>query len=74
VSEKIVTTYWAKPIPDRRFDWSATSENYDASWEGEETGWWGSHPIGYGATEEEAIADYKAQMEDRKEIATPEGG
>ena len=64
MSEKIKTTYDPKPIPVRYYDWSATSDNYEASWEGEEDGWKGSHPIGYGATEEEAVADYKMQLDE----------
>jgi hypothetical protein len=59
---KIITDYWLKPIPDRRFDWSATTENYEAWVEDGE--WTSTHPIGYGRTEEEAIADLKEQMED----------
>ncbi len=39
---KIVTDYWAKPIPQRQFDWVA---HYD-----DEEG-----PHAYGATEQEAI-------------------
>jgi hypothetical protein len=62
MSDKIVTDYWAKPIPDRRFDWSATSDNYDA--ELVDGVWHGSHPIGYGATEAEAIAEYQSLVED----------
>jgi hypothetical protein len=42
----IVTTHSPKPIPDRRFDWEAASYNYDIG-----------DPIGFGATESEAIAD-----------------
>ena len=48
--EKIVTYYWAKPIPDRRFDWEAVFDNYDGAED--------SHcPIGFGLTEQAAIAD-----------------
>lgn len=43
---KIITDYWAKPIPLRQFDWSAVRDNYEPPM-----------PIGYGATEEAAIAD-----------------
>ena len=43
---KIITRYWAKPIPLRQFDWEAVTDNYDLG-----------SPIGYGATEQEAIAD-----------------
>jgi hypothetical protein len=49
---KIVTNYWAKPIPDRQFDWSAVTEHYDLG-----------HPIGYGRTEAEAINDLILQLE-----------
>jgi hypothetical protein len=47
---KIVTNYWAKPIPDRRFDWSAWRD-------GDEPNDNGQMRIGYGRTEAEAIAD-----------------
>lgn len=49
----ITTHYWMKPIPMRQFDWEAISSNYDPG-----------DPIGYGATEQEAIADLLEQMED----------
>lgn len=48
MTPKIETHYWAKPIPDRSCDWTATLDGYDAG-----------DPIGYGATEAEAIADLK---------------
>ena len=47
---KIVTDYWAKPIPLRQFDWSAVTEDYDVG-----------SPVGYGRTEAEAIADLHEQ-------------
>ena len=57
---KISTEYWAKPIPDRRFDWSAID---DDTYDGAED----SHcPIGYGPTEAAAIADLLEQMEDER--------
>jgi hypothetical protein len=43
---KIRTDFWMKPIPPRQFDWCATFDDYE-----------GGGPIGYGATEQEAIAD-----------------
>ena len=46
VEEKILTSFWMKPIPDRRFDWEAHRESYEPGW-----------PCGHGRTEEEAIAD-----------------
>ena len=42
----ILTSYWPKPFPLRQFDWSATDDNYEPGC-----------PIGYGASEAEAIAD-----------------
>ena len=41
---KIDTFYNPKPVPGRQFDWEATFEGYD---EGD--------PVGYGATEQEAV-------------------
>jgi hypothetical protein len=52
---KIVTEYWAKPIPPREFDWQATRD-----------GWEPGCPIGYGATEAEAIADLLAIEEENQ--------
>lgn len=42
----IQTSGWAKPIPDRRYDWSAVTDSYEPGM-----------PVGYGATEEAAIQD-----------------
>ena len=53
---KIVTSYVFPPIPDRRFDWSAWRDGDEPNDDGQMT-------IGYGATEEEAIADLKEQLE-----------
>lgn len=52
---KIITRNDCPPIPDRSFDWSAVTDNYDLG-----------HPIGHGATEEEAIADLKTQIEENE--------
>ena len=55
--ELIVTTYSIMPGPERGMDWSATSDDYDyCAEEG------GSHPVGNGATEADAINDYLAQV------------
>lgn len=54
---KIKTSYWAKPIPDRSRDWSAWD---DATFSGEV-----SDPVGWGATEPEAIADLIEQLSER---------
>lgn len=54
---KIETNFWCKPIPHRDHDWSAI----DAStYSGDET-----DPMGFGATEAEAISDLTAQLEER---------
>lgn len=50
---KIITHYDPKPIPIRKFDWSAVTEDYDLD-----------APCGWGATEQEAIADLKMQLEE----------
>ena len=52
---KIVTHYDPKPIPDRRFDWTAyDGDTYDGP----------GRPVGYGTTERDAIDDLVAQIED----------
>lgn len=35
-------SYAPKPIPTPDLDWEATHEDYDADWQGEETGWVGN--------------------------------
>jgi hypothetical protein len=52
---KIVTTFWAKPIPDRQFDWTG----YD-----DERG--PEYVQGFGSTEQEAVADFLEEI-DQKE-------
>lgn len=54
----IHTGLWRKPIPTDRFDWSAITDDYEPG-----------DPIGFGATEAEAIADLEEQLEDRLEEA-----
>ena|SRR5258708_684000 len=44
----IITTYWAKPIPLRQYDWSAVTDNHDLG-----------SPVGFGRTEQEAIDDLR---------------
>ena len=53
---KIKTTYWAKPIPSRLYDWCAVTDDYDGA---DDAGW---QPIGYGRTEQEAIEDLHMQI------------
>ena len=52
----IRTTYWAKPIPVRQYDWEAATDDYELGC-----------PIGYGATEEEAIKDLQELLEDMRQ-------
>jgi len=54
--QKIITSYVFPPIPDRRFDWSAWRDGDEPNDDGQMT-------TGYGATEAEAIADLKEQLE-----------
>lgn len=49
----IKTAYWRKPIPTDRYDWEAIDDQtYDGP----------GSPIGYGATEADAIADLQQQV------------
>ena len=57
---KIITSYWAKPIPDRQFDWSA---HYD----GDEPNDAGQMMVGYGTTKEEALVDLARLFVERAE-------
>lgn len=58
----IRTTHVYPPIPIRSMDWSATTDDYDADCD--QDGFFSTHPIGWGATEAEAIEDLKQQLED----------
>jgi hypothetical protein len=49
---KIITKFEYPPIPDRRFDWSAVTEDYDLG-----------SPVGHGATKAKAEADLLEQLE-----------
>lgn len=50
---KIRTENIYPPIPLRQFDWQATTDNYEPGC-----------PIGFGPTEQEAVADLLEQIED----------
>jgi len=52
--EPIRVTYDRKPIPTKRYDWSAVRDGYD---EGD--------PVGFGATAADAIANLKDEEEFR---------
>ena len=49
----IVTSHIVPPIPIRSFDWCAHYDDYDV--DGDSEGWYSADPVGYGATEQEAI-------------------
>lgn len=55
----IETNHISPPVPSRRFDWSATLGTYDGAPDSPNR-----HQIGYGATEQEAIEDLKAQLDE----------
>lgn len=63
VNGKPVKIHTSQPNP-YGYEWSATDDNYDASYEGPEDGWVSSSPRGWGKTEEAAIADLIEQLED----------
>jgi hypothetical protein len=52
---RIVTSYIYPPIPRRDYDWCATLEDYDGADDSRD-------PIGFGATEAEAIDDLQDQI------------
>jgi hypothetical protein len=54
----IHTEHDLPPIPDRSFDWSAVTDDYDGA---PDAGW---QPVGHGRTEDEAIADLVRQIEE----------
>lgn len=62
----IHTSHDYPPIPVRSMDWSAVTDNYEA--ESDSEGWWSTHPVGRGATEQEAIVDLLEQLEDDAEL------
>ena len=49
---RIITRNEYPPIPNRRWDWSAVTDDYEPG-----------QPIGWGLTEQEAIADLLDQIE-----------
>ena len=51
---KIRPDYWPKPIPLRQFDWSAVTDNYEPG-----------DPVGYGKTQDEAVADLLELLAER---------
>ena len=55
MAPKIVTSYVFPPIPTRAFDWSAVTDNYEPGC-----------PIGYGATEADAIADLLSLLDEEE--------
>jgi hypothetical protein len=56
----ILTRHISPPIPLRQFDWQATRDGYEPG-----------DAIGWGLTENEAIADLQNEEEERREEAMP---
>lgn len=59
---KIVTHYDPKPIPSRNMDWTAVTDNYDCDCD--QDGYFSTDPMGFGATEQEAIEDLQEMIAD----------
>lgn len=55
-NRNIITSFDYPPIPNKRFDWSAIFDDYDGT---DDSG----SPIGYGATEKEAVEDLLEQID-----------
>jgi hypothetical protein len=58
---KTVTFFVHPPIPDRSHDWTAIGEDYEPG-----------DPIGWGATEAEAVADLAGQLADEADYRRDE--
>lgn len=56
---KIITTFVHPPIPDRSHDWVAHYEGDCEDYEHQD-------PVGHGATEQEAIDNFKQYIEENK--------
>lgn len=57
----IVTTQIRPPIPCRRYDWEAHFDDFDADCD--QDGYYSTDPVGYGPTEQEAIANLLEQAD-----------
>lgn len=56
----IVTDFWAKPIPHRGMDWTATLDGYDGAPDAR-----GPHSLlGHGSTEQGAILSLLGQLDE----------
>lgn len=66
---KVRTHHEYPPIPVRDMDWSAVTDDYDISGT-DQDGPYSNDPVGYGATEQEAIADLLEQLEDEATLET----
>lgn len=55
MSTAIRTHYEFPPIPERNFDWIATTDDYEPG-----------HPYGHGRTEQEAIDDLREQLDEEQ--------
>jgi hypothetical protein len=59
---KIHTDHVQPPIPIRDFDWSAVTDDYDCDCD--QDGFFSTHPVGTGRTEQAAIDDLLEQLEE----------
>lgn len=60
--QKIVTTFWRKPIPTNAYDWVATLDDYDGAPDA------GPQAVGYGPTEEVAVQRLLESIEELEDI------
>ena len=66
-------SYDPPPIPARNCDWQAVHPDYDASWEGEETGWTDNGLKAAAASREDLIAEID-ELQDEWEEANSKFG
>lgn len=66
VEHTVRTNYDFPPIPIRSMDWSAWDDDrYDADYDYDAERYVSTSPVGHGATEQEAIADFVEQMSEQ---------
>lgn len=62
---EVLTSFVWPPIPDRQFDWFATTSDFECDWSDAEERWTKTGEAGHGETEAQAIADLLEQVEMR---------
>lgn len=68
---RIVTSFDYPPIPVRSNDWSAVTDDYDCDCD--QDGFFSTHPVGRGASEDDAILDLMIQLEEAEEDRAANG-